>query len=205
MRLVTHQAPVWVLFFALVAASGVAHARPWEAREPAVDPKPAHQLRNPVTGPRSRTRRRADRRGEVHGGAGVPVRRARLADGRAGPEDHRRGRDSEERSVHARRAGAFGSRCKPDYKGKKGGRTGCSPSSPACTACRARRAAGGQERPDVEAAARSEVNLAVGATLLEMWKASHKEIDEASAAARTGAASRISSGVTRSVPAATRI
>src|SRR5947208_14817927 len=35
----------------LLAAPVTAHARPWEAREPAVEPKPAHQLRNPAKWP----------------------------------------------------------------------------------------------------------------------------------------------------------
>jgi hypothetical protein len=41
--------PLWIVLAASAAAPGVAHARPWEAREPSVDPKPAHQLKNPAT------------------------------------------------------------------------------------------------------------------------------------------------------------
>jgi len=51
MRQVIHQALAGASLFALVAAPAVAHARPWEAREPAVEPKPAHQLRNPARWP----------------------------------------------------------------------------------------------------------------------------------------------------------
>src|SRR5579884_208959 len=35
----------------LAATSGVAAARPWPPRAPSVEPKPAHQLRNPATWP----------------------------------------------------------------------------------------------------------------------------------------------------------
>src|SRR4051794_21594401 len=51
MHPVTHQASIGALLFALVAAPVTAQARPWEAREPSVDPKPAHQLKNPSMWP----------------------------------------------------------------------------------------------------------------------------------------------------------
>src|SRR5262245_1237191 len=52
MRLVTPPALTRALLFASLAVPAAAQAaRPWEAREPAVEPKPAHQLRNPATWP----------------------------------------------------------------------------------------------------------------------------------------------------------
>src|ERR1043165_5788913 len=51
MRPVTFGPPVGILRRAVAAAPGAAHMRPWEAREPAVEPKPAHQLRNPARWP----------------------------------------------------------------------------------------------------------------------------------------------------------
>ena len=50
-----------------------------------------------------------------------------------------------------------------------------------------------------------DVSLSVAATLLEMWNTNHKELDEGSAAPRTGPASRTSCGAIRCGPAGTRI
>src|SRR5450755_2126937 len=51
MRVIWRSAWAMAAAGALVSAGGAAVARPWTAREPAVEPKPAHQLRNPATWP----------------------------------------------------------------------------------------------------------------------------------------------------------
>src|SRR5450755_706741 len=51
MRLIWRGAWALAVAGALVPARGVAASRPWTAREPGVEPKPAHQLRNPATWP----------------------------------------------------------------------------------------------------------------------------------------------------------
>src|SRR6476659_935911 len=53
MRRVTHIGPpvFGTLLLAMAANPASAWARPWEAREPSVEPKPAHQLRNTAKWP----------------------------------------------------------------------------------------------------------------------------------------------------------
>ena len=74
----------------------------------------------------------------------------------------------------------FGSRCDPAYKGKKGGTYGLLAIEPGMY-----RVPGSPELPVDKSDLTSkrlldpEVNLAVGAALLEMWQAGHKEIDAA--------------------------
>jgi murein DD-endopeptidase MepM/ murein hydrolase activator NlpD len=182
MRFVTHQAPAWGLLFALVVASGTAQARPWEAREPAVDPKPAHQLKNPALWP-----------AEPDAPA-APIDQAKFTAAWA----HLCGVDADSTTaalgpkIVAAAAAAksdpftlaalarFGSRCDPAYKGKKGGSYGLLAIEPGMY-----RVPGSPELPVDKNDLTSkrlldpEVNLAVGAALLEMWQAGHKEIDAA--------------------------
>src|SRR4029077_6982461 len=51
MQSVTPQARSLFVVRGLLLTGGAASARPWPAREPSVEPKPAHQLRNPATWP----------------------------------------------------------------------------------------------------------------------------------------------------------
>ena len=181
MRLVTHQAPAWVLLFALVVASGTAQARPWEAREPAVDPKPAHQLKNPATWP-------------AEPDAPAPIDEAKFTAAWAylcgvaadsttaalGPKIVAAAAAAKSDPFTLAALARFGSRCDPAYKGKKGGTYGLLAIEPSMY-----RVPGSPELPVDKNDLTSkrlldpEVNLAVGAALLEMWQAGHKEIDEA--------------------------
>jgi hypothetical protein len=181
MRLVTHQAPAWVLLFALVVASRTAQARPWEAREPAVDPKPAHQLRNPATWP-------------AEPDAPAPIDPVKFTTAWAylcgvaadsttaalGPKIVAAAVAAKSDPFTLAALARFGSRCDPAYKGKKGGTYGLLAIEPGMY-----RVPGAPELPVDKADLTSkrlldpEVNLAVGAALLEMWQARHKEIDAA--------------------------
>ena len=95
----------------------------------------------------------------------------------------------------------FGSRCDPAYKGKKGGSYGLLAIEPGMY-----RVPGAPELPVDKADLTSkrlldpEVNLAVGAALLEMWQATHKEIDAAfgGSSHRTGVAHFMWGDVVRS-------
>jgi hypothetical protein len=181
MRFVTHQAPAWVLLFALVVASGTAQARPWEAREPAVDPKPAHQLRNPATWP-------------AEPDAPAPIDPAKFTAAWAylcgvaadsttaalGPKIVAAAAAAKSDPFTLAALARFGSRCDPAYKGKKGGTYGLLAIEPSMY-----RVPDAPELPVDKSDLTSkrlldpEVNLAVGAALLEMWQAGHKEIDAA--------------------------
>ena len=109
--------------------------------------------------------------------------------------------DGEERSVHARRAGALRQPLRRRYKGKRAARYGLLAIEPGMY-----RVPGAPELPVDKADLTSkrlldpEVNLAVGAALLEMWNASHKEIDAAFGGGlhRTGVAHFIWGDVVRS-------
>ena len=181
MRFVTHQAPAWVLLFALVVASRTAQARPWEAREPAVDPKPAHQLKNPATWP-------------AEPDAPAPIDAAKFTAAWAylcgvaadsttaalGPKIVAAAAAAKSDPFTLAALARFGSRCDPAYKGKKGGTYGLLAIEPSMY-----RVPGSPELPVDKNDLTSkrlldpEVNLAVGAALLEMWQAGHKEIDAA--------------------------
>ena len=183
MRQVIHQALAGASLFALVAAPAVAQARPWEAREPSVEPKPAHQLRNPA-----RLARRAGgaggaaRRDEVHARVGRrsaasrPIRRPARWRRRSSP------RRPPPRAIRSRSPRWRGTEATatPATAPRRAAPTACSPSSRACTA-----PPGAPELPVDKADLTSkrlldpDVNLAVGAALLEMWNASHKELDAA--------------------------
>jgi hypothetical protein len=181
MRFVTHQAPAWVLLFALVVATRTAQARPWEAREPAVDPKPAHQLRNPATWP-------------AEPDAPAPIDQVKFTAAWAylcgvatdsttaalGPKIVAAAATAKSDPFTLAALARFGSRCDPAYKGKKGGTYGLLAIEPGMY-----RVPGSPELPVDKSDLTSkrlldpEVNLAVGAALLEMWQAGHKEIDAA--------------------------
>ena len=181
MRFVTHQAPAWVLLFALVVASRTAQARPWEAREPAVDPKPAHQLKNPATWP-------------AEPDAPAPIDAAKFTAAWAylcgvaadsttaalGPKIVAAAAAAKSDPFTLAALARFGSRCDPAYKGKKGGTYGLLAIEPSMY-----RVPGSPELPMDKNDLTSKrlldpvVNLAVGAALLEMWQAGHKEIDAA--------------------------
>src|SRR5512134_109835 len=125
MRFVTHQAPAWVLLFALVVATRTAQARPWEAREPAVDPKPAHQLRNPATWPAEPDAP------AVIDEAKFTAAWAHLCGVAADSSTAALGRKIVAAAAAAKSdpftlaaLARFGSRCDPAYKGKKGGTYG---------------------------------------------------------------------------------
>jgi hypothetical protein len=178
MRLVTH---LGTLLFALVVASGTAQARPWEAREPAVDPKPAHQLRNPATWP-------------AEPDAPAPIDEAKFTAAWAhlcgvaadsttaalGPKIVAAAAAAKSDPFTLAALARFGSRCDPAYKGKKGGTYGLLAIEPGMY-----RVPGSPDLPVDKSDLTSkrllnpEVNLAVGAALLEMWQAGHKEIDAA--------------------------
>ena len=100
----------------------------------------------------------------------------------------------------------YGSHCDAAYKAKKGGAYGLLAIEPSMY-----RAAGAPELPvdktdlTPKRLLEADVNLAVGAALLEMWNTAHKSSTRRSAAACTAAASRTSSGATTCARAARRI
>ena len=181
MRLVTHQAPAWGLFLALVVASGTAQARPWEAREPAVDPKPAHQLRNPATWPAEPDAPAViDEAKFTAAWASLCGVEASSTTAALGPKIVAAAAKAKSDPFTLAALARFGSRCDPAYKGKKGGTYGLLAIEPGMY-----RVPGSPELPVDKNDLTSkrlldpEVNLAVGAALLEMWQAGHKEIDAA--------------------------
>jgi murein DD-endopeptidase MepM/ murein hydrolase activator NlpD len=168
-----------VLLFALAAAPSAAHARPWEAREPAVEPKPAHQLRNPATWPAEPDApaplddtKFAAAWAHICGVApGSPA--AALA-----PKIVAAATAAKSDPFALAALARYGSHCDPTYKGKTTyGLLGIEPGL--------YRVAGAPDLPVDRADLTSkrlldpDVNLAVGAALLQMWSASHKEIDAA--------------------------
>ena len=141
MRPVTGRS-LWMLLAASAAAPGVAHARPWEAREPSVDPKPAHQLKNPAAvwpaepempaAPIDATKFTAAWTSLCGVKADSPI--AALA-----PKIIAAAAAAKSDPFTLAALARFGSRCDPAFKGRRAGPTACSRSTPACTACRARR------------------------------------------------------------------
>jgi len=181
MHPVTHRASVGALLFALVAAPAAAQARPWEAREPSVDPKPAHQLKNPAIWP-------AEPELPV-----APLDEAKFAAAWAylcGVAPDSRTAALAPKIIAAAAAAKsdpftlaalarYGSRCDASYRGK-GGTYGLLaiepgmyrvPGAPELTVDKGDLTSKRLLDPDV--------NLAVGAALLEMWQSTHKEIDAA--------------------------
>ena len=203
MRPVTGRS-LWILLAASAAAPGVAHARPWEAREPSVDPKPAHQLKNPATvwpaepempaAPIDAAKFTAAWVNLCGLKADSPV--AALA-----PKIIAAAAAAKSDPFTLAALARFGSRCDPAYKGKKGGTYGLLAIEPGMY-----RVPGAPELPVDKADLTSkrlldpEVNLAVGAALLEMWQTTHKEIDAAFGGAphRTGVAHFMWGDVVRS-------
>src|SRR5262245_8026699 len=175
MRSVT-QAPLWAAALSIVATAGTAQARPWEAREPSVEPKPAHQLRNPATWP-------------AEPDAPAPLEEAKFTAAWAGlcgvapdsataalaPKILAAAATAKSDPFTLAALARYGSRCDPAYKGK-GNTYGLLAIEPGMY-----RTAGAPELPVDKSDLTSkrlldpEVNLNVGAALLEMWNASHKE------------------------------
>jgi hypothetical protein len=173
-----------VVVGALCLPSGVAAARPWPARAPTVEPKPAHQLRDPATwpaepevpGPIDATRFRA---AYAHL-CNVPVDspRAALAAQILTAADAAK---SDPFTLAA--LGYFGSHCDASFHGRghaDGSLYGLLAIDPQMY-----RVPGAPELPVALGDLTSRRlldpanNLAVGAALLEMWNARHKELDEA--------------------------
>jgi hypothetical protein len=182
MQLVTRQAVFLVVLSALaLAAPRAAHARPWEAREPAAEPKPAHQLRNPATWPAEPEMPPAPIDETKFAAAwaylcGVAPDSATAA---LAPKITAAAAAGKSDPFTLAALARFGSRCDAAYKGK-GGTYGLLAIEPSMY-----RVPGAPELPVDKNDLTSkrlldpEVNLAVGAALLEMWNASHKEIDAA--------------------------
>jgi murein DD-endopeptidase MepM/ murein hydrolase activator NlpD len=167
------------LLFALVAAPAVAHARPWEAREASPEPKPAHQLRSTATWP-------------TEPEMPSPIDAAKFAASWAhlcGVAPDSSTAALAQKIVAAAAAAKsdpfmlaalarYTTRCDASYRAKKGGAYGLLGIEPAMY-----RASGAPDLPVDKADLTPkrlldpDVNLAVGAALLEMWNASHKEID----------------------------
>jgi hypothetical protein len=167
----------------LLLAGGAAQAaKPWPPREPTVDPKPAHQLRNPTaTWP-------------AEPDAPAPIDEARFtaalaylcnakADAPAmvslAPKLLAAATAAKSDPFTLAALAQFASRCNPAYKGKKGGSYGLFGIDPAMF-----RVEGAPAAPLARDELTSrrlldlDVSLSVGAKLLEMWNASHKELDE---------------------------
>ena len=156
------------LLFALVAAPAVAHAhaRPWEAREPSVEPRPAHQLRNPARWP-------AEPNAPV-----APIDAAKFtlawaslcgvasdsSTGALAPKILAAAAAAKSDPFTLAALARFGSRCDASYRAKKGGAYGLLAIEPAMY-----RAAGAPDLPVDKADLTSkrlldvDVNLAVGA------------------------------------------
>jgi hypothetical protein len=181
MRLVTPPALARALLFAAVLTPAAAQAaRPWEAREPAVEPKPAHQLRNPATWPAEPEAPAAPLDADKFQAAwaylcGVAPDSTIAA---LAPKIIAAATAAKSDPFTLAGLARFGSRCNPDYKGKV--TYGLLAIEPAMY-----RVPGAPPLPvdksdlTSKALLDPDVNLAVGAALLEMWQASHKELDEA--------------------------
>jgi murein DD-endopeptidase MepM/ murein hydrolase activator NlpD len=179
MRLIWRGAWALAVAGALVPARGVAASRPWTAREPGVEPKPAHQLRNPATWP-----------AEPAVAAPIDAERFRTAFA------HLCGVESDSPTTALAPAiltaadvaksdpftlaalAFFGSKCDPAFHAD--GRYGLLAIDSGMY-----RVAGSPALPVDKADLTSRRlldptnNLTVGAVLLEMWQARHKELDEA--------------------------
>jgi murein DD-endopeptidase MepM/ murein hydrolase activator NlpD len=183
MRLVTsfHKAPV-LSVFAVLAAAGTAQARPWEAREPSAEPKPAHQLRTPAsTWPAEPEMPPAplDPAKFTAAWAGLCGVTTDSATAALAPKILAAASSAKSDPFTLAALARYGSRCDPAYKGK-GNTYGLLAIEPGMY-----RSPGAPELPVDKGDLTSkrlldpEVNLNAGAALLEMWNASHKEIDAA--------------------------
>src|ERR1051325_11500866 len=180
MRQVTHPGPAGALLFVMFVAPAAAYARPWEAREPAIEPKPAHQLRNPGTWP-AEPETPAPLDAAKFGAAwanlcGVAPDSSVAA---LAPKIIAAAAAFKSDPFTLAALARFGSHCDASYKGK-GGTYGLLAIEPGMY-----RVAGAPELPIDKSDLTSkrlldpDVNLAVGAALLEMWNSGHKEIDAA--------------------------
>ncbi len=182
MSLVTRAAALLVPCL-LVAATGTAMAgKPWPPREPTREPNPAHQLRNPVT------------TWPAEPEAPAPIDDARFTAALAylcnakpdaptmvalGPKIIAAATTAKTDPFTLAALAHFASRCKPDYKGKKGTTYGLFGIDPSMY-----RVAGSPAPPVDKNDLTSrrlldpDVSLSVAATLLEMWNTNHKELDE---------------------------
>ena len=181
-----------VVFGVLFVANASAYARPWTAREPAKEPNPAHQLRNPATWP-------------AEPPVPAPIDPTRFAESWAHLCNAAPG--SATAALAPKILDAAGAAASDPFTiaalavkrgvalaavvGEREHAYGLMAIEPGMY-----RAEGAPAPPvDKEALApkrllNAENNLAVGAALLEMWQAKHKEIDEAFGGAphRTGVA-----------------
>jgi hypothetical protein len=164
---------------AICLASGVAAARPWPARAPSVEPKPAHQLRDPATWP-------------AEPDVPAPIDATRFQAAWAHlckvTADSPRGALAAQILTAADTAKSdpftlaalayYGSHCDPAFH--KEGLYGLLAIDPSMY-----RVPGAPELPvDLGALTSRRLldpanNLAAGAALLEMWSARHKELDDA--------------------------
>jgi murein DD-endopeptidase MepM/ murein hydrolase activator NlpD len=195
MHSVTRRAPLWIFLAASAAAPGVAQAaRPWEAREPSVDPKPAHQLRDPgATWPAEPVTPASpiDAAKFTAAWASLCGVKADSAIAALAPKVLSAAAAAKSDPFMLAALARFGSRCDPAFRGKKGGTFGLLAIEPGMY-----RVPGAPDLPVDKADLTPkrlldpEVNLTVGAALLEMWQSSHKEIDAAfgGVSHRTGAA-----------------
>jgi len=182
MRPVTYMAPSGALLLALVAAPAVVHARPWEAREPSVEPKPAHQLRNPTRWPVEPDMPVAplDEMKFTLAWASLCGVASDSATGALAPKIIAAATAAKSDPFTLAALARYGSHCDPAYKAKKGGSYGLLAIEPGMY-----RSPGSPELPvdKTDLTSKSlldpDVNLAVGAALLEMWNAAHKELDAA--------------------------
>src|SRR6476646_6666446 len=180
MRQVIHQALAGATLFALVAAPAVAHARPWDAREPSVEPKPAHQLRNPTRWPAEPDAPAAplDAMKFTLAWASLCGVTSDSSTGALAPKILAAAAAAKSDPFTLAALARFGSRCDASYRAKKGGAYGLLAIEPAMY-----RATGAPDLPVDKADLTSKrlldvnVNLAVGAALLEMWNTAHKELD----------------------------
>ena len=182
MRQVIHQALAGATLFALVAAPAVAHARPWDAREPSVEPKPAHQLRNPARWPAEPELPAAplDQMKFTLAWASICGVTSDSATAALAPKILAAAAAAKSDPFTLAALARYGSHCDASYRAKKGGAYGLLAIEPGLY-----RMPGSPELPVDKADLTSkrllepDANLAVGAALLEMWNASHKEIDAA--------------------------
>ena len=180
MRPVTRHSAAWIVFATVSAAATAAQARPWEAREPAVDPKPAHQLRNPATWPAEPETPVApiDPVKFAAAWAYLCEVKADSTTAALAPKILAAAATAKSDPFTLAALARYGSRCDAGYKGKAAyGLLAIEPTM--------YRVAGAPELPvdkndlTSKRLLDADVNLNVGAALLEMWNASHKVIDAA--------------------------
>lgn len=177
---------------ALLAAPAAAHARPWEAREPSIEPKPAHQLRNPAKWPAEPELPAAplDEMKFKLAWASLCGVTSDSTIGALAPKILTAAKTAGSDPFTLAALARYGSHCDVAYKGK-GGTYGLLAIEPGMY-----RTEGAPTLPVDKNDLTSkrlmdpEVNLAVGAALLEMWNATHQDIDAAfnTPAHRTGVA-----------------